>query len=130
MIGQEQSDRGKGHGAHDGQPPLRSAGPHDDRVADPLAELMKTAFSELDLIGPVQWAPAEGRWLNRTLVGSQPEDLNGLAVDGQLGKGERRPAPHSGLSSHELAQVVALIISIAALGLHEDVPVPAVTDRV
>ena len=130
MLGDGHPERGQRDGPGDGEqaPVGRASG--QDRVPDLLAQLAQGHRAQLDLPVVADGPAAAGRRLERPAVTLQAEHGDDPAIDRELAEPEAGPGRHRRLAADQPVHHAGGEVPVPALGLDQDLPVPAVPGRV
>src|SRR5690242_19800046 len=129
MVRYQHAEGGERRGPDDGEGAPVWFAAHQDRIPDVLAQLVQGDRAQLDLTAAADRPPAGSRRLDEATVALQAEHGNRPAIDHQLAESEAGPARYLRLLPDQVVHHARGEVPPAALGLDQDVPVPAVPGR-
>src|SRR5215471_7101474 len=129
MVGYQHAERGERRDPDDGEGAPVWLAARQDRISYVLAQLVQGDRAQLDLtVAADRPAAGSGRF-GRATVALQAEHGNHPAIERQLAESEAGPARYPRLLSDQVVHHARSEVPPAALGLDQDVPVPAVPGR-
>src|SRR5262249_60099720 len=129
MIGYQHPEGGERRGPDDGEGAPVWLAAHQDRISYVLAQLVQGDRAQCDLTVAADRPAAVSRRLDRATVALQAKHGNHPAIQRQLAESEAGPGRYLRLLPQQLVHHARGEVPPAALGLDQDLPVPAVPSR-